>query len=174
MKSGPGASDLALTSTDVCPCKPTQAPFDHISTLVHEKPASVTPRLTVQGNHYAQTKEHGGVSVQELALQMLFQLAGNSPWFFITFGVLALTSLLPTDMFAERSWKVMRNPPVRGCGWVAGALTHTGLRDTDYFCCCTVRRLHPPQVDPLFTFCQIPGPRSQQKAANMQIFWAGC
>lgn len=39
---------------------------------------------------------------------MFIQSAENSPWFFIKFGTLALTSLLPTDMFAERSWEVMR------------------------------------------------------------------
>lgn len=40
----------------------------------------------------------------------LFYQQRNSPcfFFFIKFGTLALTSLLPTDMFAERSREVMR------------------------------------------------------------------
>lgn len=44
---------------------------------------------------------------------MFILSAENSPWFFIKFGTPALTSSLPTDMFAERSWEVRREKKKR-------------------------------------------------------------
>lgn len=88
---------------------------------------------------------------------MFILSAENSPWFFIKFGTLALTSLLPTDMFADRSWDEMRKkritpeallsetangwlelePTPGGCGsetWsIFAAVQAGGCRSTVYF-----------------------------------------
>lgn len=117
---------------------------------------------------------------------MFILSAENSPWFFIKFGTPALTSSLPTDMFAERSWEVREgkkkknnscNPPVRAHRWMAGALTRAGrlrLRDGTFLLPYGQAAAYAAQIHCLLSVRTIIlttfGLHSQQKPAKTLIF----
>lgn len=101
MKSGAGASDLASNVHR----EPTQR--DRIEILEHEEPRSYRGRTAVDrtSTPFRSRAKHKNMAVFQASssrFKCLFNQRKIVPafFFFISFGTPALTSLLPTDLFA--------------------------------------------------------------------------